>query len=504
MRILRTALALISLFVLVGSVTAADPSLEGESLQCKVVPCTRKVFPNEIPSGETQEHLTAMVDEYVAFQIALRSVHSATLSVSTDLPDTKIFEALYVSTPGVAKWGYPEEFPEHRRTAYPDPLVPVEYLVLEPNQTKSLWVSIHARESVNGYVRLGEHEVTVNLEVLPMTIPVTPSLKASIGLGGKGFARCHGVEPYSEAYWEWYERYYRALLEYRVTATRVPRTLRDPSSRAILTDPRVTGFIAEYTSDRDSMRELRTFLESLGVLEKAWFYNIDEPEDVEQYENAQGQIGYLRKVWEGYRYALPFFVGAKDKSTPFDHLSEWVNLWVIQTDYYTHGHGLGDKVRRQARERWQAGDEIWVYTALAPRGGWCNVLLNHSALEHRLLFWQIYAEEILSGYLYWHSTYWELTDDPWTDQATVKNLDPCLWGDGSLFYPGEQEPVSSIRLHLIRAGLQDYELLKLAEAKVGRAAVMEQVRLLTGGFASYRNIVPLFEIIRREIQSLAR
>ena len=71
--------------------------------------------------------------------------------------------------------------------------------------------------------------------------------------------------------------------------------------------------------------------------------------------------------------------------------------------------------------------------------------------------------------------------DPWRD----------LWrfdgnGDGTLFYPGTPEmiggthhvPVESLRLKLIRAGLQDYELLVLARSVGLQAAASESARAL--------------------------
>jgi hypothetical protein len=492
------ALFLVALTYVAMGAGADAPAPAG--IRWVVFPSTQKVFPDTVPAGQVEARLTAAVNEYVSFQIALRAERATTLRVSTDLAEAALFEALVIATPGVAAWGYPEEFSEHRRAAYPDPLVPVERIALTAGATKSLWVRIKARKPATGHVRVGVDRVPVALDTLPFAMPSSPTLATAIGLGGLGFARYYGVPPYSDDYWNLYEKYYDALLEYRLTGSRVPRGWDDPRARNRLKDPRVTTFIAEYSNHRETMREMWAKFEELGVRHKAWFYNLDEPESVEEYRVARDQVEYLRDVCPGYRYGLPFFTGAPDKSTPFDHLSGRVNLWIIQTDYYSHGHGLGDKVREQARGRREAGDEIWVYTALAPRGGWCNILLNHTALEHRLLFWQIYAEETPSGYLFWHATHWDQTADPWTDQATVKRLDPHLWGDGSLFYPGREGPVGSIRLELIRAGLQDYELMKLAEAKVGRERVMRHVGRVTTNFRTVTSDAALVENVRRELQ----
>lgn len=47
--------------------------------------------------------------------------------------------------------------------------------------------------------------------------------------------------------------------------------------------------------------------------------------------------------------------------------------------------------------------------------------------------------------------------NPWDDMATVKFINPNLYGDGSLLYNGTDGPVSSLRLETIRDGIDDFE-----------------------------------------------
>lgn len=57
-------------------------------------------------------------------------------------------------------------------------------------------------------------------------------------------------------------------------------------------------------------------------------------------------------------------------------------------------------------------------------------------------------------------------------------------GDGNLFYPGTPEiiggkthiPVESMRLKFVRDGVEDYEILRQAEAELGRARTLELIR----------------------------
>ncbi|MGI5819941.1 MAG: DUF4091 domain-containing protein [Armatimonadota bacterium] len=486
---------LIGLFVCTVLTVLLCPAVE--AVEWSFVSPNQKVFPDTQPGDRHEATLYAAEGEYVAVQTALRSDRDVTLPVSIS-PPGEIFECIYLSTPGVAAWGFPdeEEYAELRREVYPDPLVPVEEIRLSADETKALWIRVRAEASETINVRVGEIAAEVRIELWPFAIPERPSLQTAIGLGGRGFAEHYETELWSDRYWDIYEEYYEALLAYRLSAYRPPRDALDEGARRYLTDPRVTTFILPYAGNAARMRAIWQELTDLGVAEKGWFYNIDEPSTPEEYETISGQVEYLREVAPGARYGLPFYTGLPDRSTPFDHLSGYVNLWIIQTDYYQHGHQLGDRIQRQAAERFEAGDEVWLYTALAPRAPFCNILLNNTALQHRLLFWQVYAEEIASGYIYWQSTYWDQTDDPWQDVATVKTVDPHVWGDGLLFYPGPDGPVGSIRLEAIRAGLQDIELLHLAEERWGRERAEALAREMVPSLVEYVTDPEQFEAFR--------
>ncbi|UCH79245.1 MAG: DUF4091 domain-containing protein [Candidatus Coatesbacteria bacterium] len=72
--------------------------------------------------------------------------------------------------------------------------------------------------------------------------------------------------------------------------------------------------------------------------------------------------------------------------------------------------------------------------------------------------------------------------NPWADDPMVGTA--AAYGNalGSWFYPGEpaavEGPVSSVRLELLRQGLEDWALFKLVEKKYGRAYVEERLQAL--------------------------
>jgi hypothetical protein len=103
--------------------------------------------------------------------------------------------------------------------------------------------------------------------------------------------------------------------------------------------------------------------------------------------------------------------------------------------------------------------------------GWPNYLIDGAPIAHRIMSWLSWMYRV-SGELYFHTTYAYEQGDPWGDQYHFTGN-----GDGTLFYPGTPAriggrthvPIESIRLKLIRDGLEDYEYLVALQRAGGQA-----------------------------------
>ncbi len=115
------------------------------------------------------------------------------------------------------------------------------------------------------------------------------------------------------------------------------------------------------------------------------------------------------------------------------------------------------------QERRKAGDEVWFYTCLTPKGEYMNRFLDYPLIKTRLLHWANFKYG-LTGYLHWGFNYWH--GDPFKDLQS----DWLPPGDSHIVYPGKRGPLSSIRLEALRDGVEDFELLKLLEKKDPKAA----------------------------------
>ena len=147
----------------------------------------------------------------------------------------------------------------------------------------------------------------------------------------------------------------------------------------------------------------------------------------------------------------------------------------------------------------EAGSRVWWYVCNYPQPPYLNIFTNDIGLHSRALFWQQYRYGV-TGFLYWSSTCWLHMEDPWEDTDTFGN---DIHGDGILFYPGEKigihGPVTSLRLKIVRDGIEDYDLFTLAEKVLGREALVEKILSVTPSLVEVTADGDTFAAVRAEI-----
>ena len=87
--------------------------------------------------------------------------------------------------------------------------------------------------------------------------------------------------------------------------------------------------------------------------------------------------------------------------------------------------------------------------------------------------------------------------------ATVKQLSPDVYGDGSLLYNGNVVGADggcpSLRLAAIRDGVEDFELLIMAARLYGDDWVAEKIAEITPSLTQYTTDSARFDEVRRSI-----
>ena len=168
------------------------------------------------------------------------------------------------------------------------------------------------------------------------------------------------------------------------------------------------------------------------------------------------------------------------------NVSGIVNVWCPQVQEYQANRGLFD-------ERKAAGDNVWVYTCLAPGGPWLNRLLDQERLRQVYIGWAC-AKYDLQGFLHWGGN--SHTAKPFEELVRPHLLGQYLpAGDSHILYPLRDGPLSSHRFEAHRIGMEDYELLaqlKVHDAARAQAIIARVVR----GFDEYSKDVTTYRTAR--------
>jgi hypothetical protein len=395
--------------------------------------------------------------------------------------------------------------PAHGR-AYPDPLAPLTKFDVEPGQSQPVWLSVYVppdarpgtyRGAVTVSPRDGARtRMTILLRVYSFALPKTPSTRTAFGIGYGDIARAHGVEVGSDAEKRLRSEYYEMLLSHRISAYWIPVDLASPEAAHYLGDPRMTSFVIPYDKDAKKMSALVSRLRKGGWLKKGFFYPSDEPVNEEQYKLIKAQAEKVHSIARDLKVVSPFFRNPDFvKKSVYELLDGTLDIWCAVSAFF-------DQTQAEMRKKQRSGQEGWWYVCCGPGKPYANFFVDFKAVEHRILLWQQKTYNI-QGLLYWSATHWRGTENPWEDIATVKWIGPNIYGDGSLVYPGKQVgldgPVSSIRLEMIRDGLEDYEYLCLLEKAKGKRAVDDAIAQVVTDMKKFTRSAALLERTRRQI-----
>ncbi len=523
-----------------------------------------KVFPDTpAATSKLELALVSARNGHVSLQVALRSEEHRVVRVRVIAPRLGN-AALQVQTYRVGNVkvnSHPtdtplEEVVRSEVGPYPDPLFPLEKgIALEASRTETLWVSVFTPEHTRSGIYRGVVEIDAgkqklklhfHVEVFAATVPkeqklwVTNWLWFEHELMAKHFPQ---LQSDADRYWRVLENIGRTMAEYKQNVAFVPvRTL----AKAQLADGSVQydfglvdrwieifdkaglarmiegghlsgrlggGYDSPYVlptdliengqivrkellaSDPRAEQNLREFLRQLRVhlKEKGWLGRYvqhvhDEPHGAE--------MPIYRRFVHIVSEELPG-VPTLDAISLREDISaqEETTIWVPELG--TFDERLDAIAAHRAR-----GGQSWYYICLGPRGKYLNRFIDFPTLKVRLLPWVNYRYG-LTGYLHWGGNFW--TDRPF------ENVQPD-WGGGfflpagddAIVYPDPEHDgvFVSLRLEVMREGIEDYELLMEA-ARHAPERTDALARTVMPTFTEYLRNVSQFRKFERELLVLA-
>lgn len=374
------------------------------------------------------------------------------------------------------------------------------------------------------------------LKIDPITLPEKPSIKTFLGLFESWFYPHVGLERDSDevadllrSYYDFfYERrlnlWFNELLSPRVTKydndsvsvvfndsmmeeylggrgvtdvvlSAVPYKLAQPGPAVEEPSTELKRAVASY------LKQVYDYFNEHGWRDRLIFNSpIDEPNTKRQYEGSRVWAKLVKEHAPGIRFLVT--------ESPRSENNEWGTLRGDVTHFSANGNELArNDIWQIIKAEQKRGTEVSWYTSCDQVYPQPNVFIDGPHLDPLLIPWAT-VRFGLQGFLYWGINYWIETGSPWEQPVTFIKGMLCsdggvLNGEGSLIYPGNQVnrftgqqdvvgPVSSIRLELLREGLEDADLL-LELPKRGKSDELDRLT---------RQLVPTIRTMKRDEGSL--
>jgi hypothetical protein len=456
-----------------------------------------KIFPEDVPrhTGDYRAiaNLSLAANESESFQVVVRPPSGADLTnvnlragdLVNAVAGTRI-SAQQISLHTVAY--HPVRIPTHFEGptgVWPDALPDLKPFTAQGGQCSPIWITVHAPAGTppgnyEGYLELtatGRDPVELGLRVtvFDFELPRTPSLKTDFGFwidGAESLCRRMG---YTGGADQLLDAYLQNGLRHRVTLRELaqfPAESADYKASLATYEPKLREWMNAGASTiavppsllnfPEQLKIANNFVEDANLRDRVFCPIANEPE-----RPAWPRLFDTMQQWREIAPNIPLMLTTYG-TQPFFH--EAADIWAI------HSPVMDTVNNRTILDRVAAGNAVWWYVNHTPPRPYANFFLDFAAIEHRIFFWQTWALGI-QGVHYWNANYSEPGVNPWVDQLDITPTN----GDGFLLYPGPNGPVSSIRLEVIRDGIEDYDYLvlfrermKQLEEKGGHDALLAQ------------------------------
>ena len=474
--------------------------------------------PCELNYEAAEVKLSAAGNEFESFQLlvipfkTVRNFHIETADLKSkngEVLSKHTFSCRKVEYVDTKKELYPVEY----AGLWPDPL-PLFNNCDIPNSTyvQPFWVTAHIPNGTPSGVYRGKFllkcvgakdvVVPVSIRVRNFSLPLRPTFRTAFGVGGSAaYYKKHGIIGDNPTIYAKVNDMYRdALLDYKISPTKIapPPPFSNGYVKSLIKtqngvykadtsnfDVNLTHCLAKglngfsfgtywgwrnhqkgvsqkiniVSEDGKLIEQLdvkvgspefnalmgayfkswESYLRKRGCLDMAYYYIYDEPAPKEV-ERVNQLLKVVSSNAPEIKTVIPG-IPVKGEASTFPDLGIMCPL-LSNIDF--------DLAKRLSK----LGKESWWYVCMTPRHPYPNLFIDYPAIDHRVLFWMAWKYDV-SGMLYWQTTYWNRAN-PWNNPETY----PTTHGDGCLFYPSRGYPIEvvpSIRLEVLRDGVEDYE-----------------------------------------------
>ncbi len=406
-----------------------------------------------------------------------------------------------------------DRYANEKRNAFP--------FTLRQGQTQPLWIEVFVPETTRPGAYSGSVDITaqgklietipIHLHVWAFTLPATSTLKTSFGLNGGTVLKEHrGRYTDDEDLYDLTRLYQEAALMHRISTnggtmippkyvpggavarldwhtydhevgpfldgTVIPPDAPLHGAQATSVDLRTPGTFGSPDQQLAYWRAWVKHFREKGWSDRLFLYLWDEP-----------AIADYQKVIDRGRAAIEADSSIRSLVTvPLNkRLDGVVKIWAPLVNCLEQKPGF-DNFCMEAppldayASEIKDGKSLWFYQSCASHGcnapggtyfqGWPSYMIDECGAGNRVMPWVAWKYRIEGELYYSMNEAYGRGKDPWDSVLLFGGN-----GDGTLFYPGRPDrigghsdiPIESIRLKLIREGMEDYEYLALLAKLAG-------------------------------------
>jgi hypothetical protein len=482
---------------------------------------SEKIRPDVAARAEAKTAtIAAAKNEFEAFQIVVSGPASNVSASASDLKGPGTIGGVKLFREGLLDLAHPSAA-DGATGRFPDPLIPdVDDVVGEKRnafpfdvpagESRAIWVEVHvpagaAAGAYAGAVTIhandGDHVVPVALTVWDFTLPSTASLKSSFALGS---VQVQHAAKDGDALAALRARYGQLALDHRISLHSVGNDgnkdwghfdafygpLLDGKAKTQLEGAKLTSVQSGASlSSVDEHKDWAAHFKSKGWFGQLFQYTCDEPPITCQWSDIPARAAVAKQADPEFRTLVTTDIDQAQNNGGASMLAA-IDLMVpvvnFMDDRPPSAYGWtpgGDKSGDYASFRAMSPQkEVWLYQSCMSHGcggtvdignpsadqlyytGWPTYAVDASSVRSRSMEWMSFRYGA-TGELYYETVQAYYERNPLQDGVYDFNGN----GDGTLFYPGttaaiggETEiPLTSIRMKMIREGMEDFEYLKL-------------------------------------------
>lgn len=403
----------------------------------------------------------------------------------------------------------------------PDPLYPKTNTLIGANESRSFWITF----KVPADAEPGKHTLVFRYYLgddrREFDLPVTVEVSRFVIKPRKDFPVTHWWR--GEATWDHYktgmfedERWWdltraqmQNMYDHGSNVAFVPQffsrreTFKRPCQMLIINEPQP----GKYEFDWSNVKQFVDMCKKIGFKEFEWtqmwiYWGVENPMRI--YKNVDGKyvmlwppetdafsetyVNFLKQFLPSFHEFLKkeqlletSYFHLSDEPGPGKHLENykkarqmlrelapWMKVMDALSDVEYGKQGITDipiPLVSAAQAYLDAAIPHWVYYCCVPTGPWINRCMDTPLPKIRMngwLFYRLQAKGFLHwGYNYYHALEEERLVDPFME-GSAEDWPGIPYGDPFIVYPGEDEPIDSIRWEVFAESLQDYAILQTA------------------------------------------